>query len=806
MAPSQNPGTPALNPPPPGELQSLSDTATATDNYDVVIGGTGFMLWRGQDDTEPSSLYKQEPADYTYSPVFIERANVQGDLGDNAQDFYMTFTQRDWSGGLGQRYFRNTDPQKTMFWDGTNVMPTNIPGELRLGVQELTASGVATGASNRPMQQFLYYLDTRGAMNSARGYMVKFEAAFSSTTITYQHSRDGGTSWTTQGVTNDFIPTDLPDSVVGEDGFIYVLEGGAATCTIHKIDGPATSSNAWDNTTQVTGLGTTPGGANCITYWNGFLYIGSRAAKLIKVTSPGTASAGSVIRDLGGGRIVQLLATAEGIYMLYASPLGEYRVYLYNGTSVTQVYTLPTSFKSNYTVEQQADYANTSGPCQGIHAMSYQDGVLYITGLMPTESYARSDRENCPLSTVLCFYSAGNSGIIWQSDVYTHHNYEVGAGGASISCPGGMIVFSDMPALRLMAYDTGTGGIAPIGSVTDFQVQGVSTQTIAGTSNSLATSVAINGVLRTGDVIVSNSTNEKVLVLYKAAISGTNTFSVLRGYAGTTPANGTFVSGNTIATTSPMPPLGSFAYDRDNNVLFASWNVMVASIPSGSGTHPYANKYTYWKFRPGPDYSGSAYNGTVASSQFDFDSSLQKYFRSVSWDGETIQFPNRTDETAGTVDLYYKLNGVASNTTDTGVVAVQTGATPGTFYNINATGRSITILAQLNAPAGSGADPISVGPIVRRVAVKGVPIMPGFRMRKYALAMENEITTKQGYPESNTPAQLRKALEALITANTPINVSDNSMTSVSMVFTPEDCKIREIRPNEYVAYVSLREV
>ncbi len=790
MAPSQNPGTPALNPPPPGELQSLADTASATDNYDVVIGGTGFMLWRGQDDTEPSSLYKQEPADYTYSPVFIERANVQGDLGDNAQDFYMTFTQRDWSGGLGQRYFRNQDPQKTMFWDGTNVMPTNIPGELRLGVQEVTASGVATSGTNyRVLQQFLYYLDTRNSMLSARGFIIKFEAAFTNTTITYQHSRDGGATWTTQNVSSDFIPTGK--------------EGGSTTITIHKIGGPSVATLAWDNSTKISGLSQ---GANALTYWNGFLYVGDQNARLIKVTSPSTTSTGSVIRDLGGGRIVQLLATPEGIFMLYASPLGEYRVYLYNGTSVTQVYTLPTSFKSNFTVEQMVNYAATGGAYQTIHAMSYQDGVLYITGLMPTESYARSDRENCPLSTVLCFYSAGNSGIIWQSDVYSHHNYEVGAGGASISCPGGMIVFADMPALRLMAYDTGTGGIAPIGAVTNFQVQAASTQTIAGTSNSLATTVAINGDLRSGDVIVSNGTNEKVLVLYKAAVTSTNSFIVLRGYAGTTPSNSTFVSGNTIATTSPMPPLGCFAYDRDNNVLFASWNTDAASIQTGGGTHPYVNKYTYWKFRPGPDYSGSAYNGLVASSQFDFDSSLQKYFRSVAWDGETIQFPNRTDETAGTVDLYYKLNGVASNTTDTGVVAVQTGATPGTFYNINATGRSITILAQLNAPAGSGADPISVGPIVRRIAVKGVPIMPGFRMRKYALAMENEITTKQGYPESNTPAQLRKALEALITANTPITVSDNSMTNVSMVFTPEDCKIREIRANEYVAYVSLREV
>ena len=50
---------------------------------------------------------------YAYSPTFVERANVQGDYGDNQQDFFMTFSQKDWSLGEQQRYFRRATTGST---------------------------------------------------------------------------------------------------------------------------------------------------------------------------------------------------------------------------------------------------------------------------------------------------------------------------------------------------------------------------------------------------------------------------------------------------------------------------------------------------------------------------------------------------------------------------------------------------------------------------------------------------------------------------------------------------------------------
>src|SRR2546425_6566231 len=93
---------------------------TAADvptRIDVLIDGQGYML----DDTiDPTSLYSsRQRAQYGLSPVFVQRQNVSGDYGDNQQDFFLTFTQRDWSEGEQQKYFRQSDPDAIRrYWRG----------------------------------------------------------------------------------------------------------------------------------------------------------------------------------------------------------------------------------------------------------------------------------------------------------------------------------------------------------------------------------------------------------------------------------------------------------------------------------------------------------------------------------------------------------------------------------------------------------------------------------------------------------------------------------------------------------------
>jgi hypothetical protein len=805
---AQNLGTPSLNPPPPGDLRSLADTAQALENYDVLIGGVGFMVYRDHDDNKPTEVYDTEPIDYTYSPVFIERTNVSGDLGDNTQDFYMQFTQRDWSGGIGQKYFRQSDPQQSQYWDGKGVVGSSVPGQVSLGWFASSQNVQGSYGTPNVFNYVLYHRDVSYAGGGLpSGKLVKFEGN-GSTTIRYDWSSDGGVTWNSQAISSGYTPADMTDAVVGDDGKIYILEGNTAgtTSIIHRISGPNTGATlAFDNTTKITSGGTPA--CNCITYWNGNIYVGDSAGRILQVAF-GTSGAQTIIKDLGGGRILQLLSTPAGIYAYYVHNDGSYRCYLYNGQNTSEVVRLPRGWRSHWTSERQVTNFNTfSNFCSSIHAMAHQDGVLYVTGMIPARDYKQSGHGQCPMRSALWFYTAGNSGMVWTSENMTRHHLETSAGGGCAALQSGGIAFLDMTDLRVMHYDPATGSVSTVSNVPDNRVTttAAASNKVSGTINSVATVLTIVSgapAIDIGDVLTAGGTGEKAIVLSQVPGTG-NQFNILRGYQDTTPSNSTFVNNNTITMLNPIFPLGAFAHDADNGVLMSVWNSGAAVLAAGSVN---TLTFTTWNPKPGPDYGGSPASGLLITSQYDFNSSLQKYFRSAMWDGDLTQFPNLATETAGTVDLYYKLDGTANATTDTGVVLFQTGAQPGTLYDIRQTARSICILAVLNAPAGSGSKPISQGPIIRRMAVKAAPILPAYRLRHYQVAMFDQMPIKNGTYEPNTPAQLRETLDALITSSIPVAVSDNTMTNVTMVFEPDQCKVREVRPNEYVAYLNLREV
>src|SRR5690348_13885904 len=98
---------------------------TATDvgpKFDCLINGEGYLFADMGD----------EKGEFGYTPTFVTRQNTQGDYGDNQQDFWLTATQRDWSLGEQQRYFRaNDDDAKRRYWQGGAVDIT-IPGQVSI--------------------------------------------------------------------------------------------------------------------------------------------------------------------------------------------------------------------------------------------------------------------------------------------------------------------------------------------------------------------------------------------------------------------------------------------------------------------------------------------------------------------------------------------------------------------------------------------------------------------------------------------------------------------------------------------------
>lgn len=796
---NQTTGTPALNPPPPGDPASLATTPQSVDRYDVVIGGTGFMLYRGEDDSPPDRVYKTEPVDSTYTPTFIDRTNVSGDLGDNVQDFFMTFVQRDWSSGIGQKYFRQQPDREASFYEGKNIQPTLVPGAVICGLTETTQA--LTGGAAKAMNM-VFVKAVKAGSNSKQDILIKAECDSVSASLFF--SLDGGATWNSYPITAWNNPKDLADVVAGDDNNVYWLEASTDGASLIRTHTALLGSSP--GTITITSWTTLTPGGRCIEYFNGSVYVGCSDGTLRTFTSSGAA--GTTIKDFGGGTIVDILVGGGKIWILYLSTRGRYKLYTYDGQSVSEVAQLPTGWKLGFAAEGQQTIINNSVTpsyslnSSTINCLAYSDGVLYVSGMTPARDPGMSNAEQYPYRTSLWFYASGNSGLVFESETCSEH-FSRGGGSACCVVRGGKIVFADLLSSRLLIYDPSTGGVAPIASVSQVGSVAMTAVLNATISNTTGSTMAFTAAgdatsLHIGAVITSRVTGEKALLSNRDASA---TFTLIRGWAGTTASASSWVNGNTVDFVCAQPPAHSIVYDPSAETINLIWgnndNGFNASYPSYQipGMN---NRQTYFQLRP-----KVAAAGFICSSNFDFNSSLQKYFRTVTIDGDLKQ-TSRSDEQAGTFDIYVSLDGLTNTTV--GATLVQANATPGTAYPINATGHSICVIVQLNPAATDASHPVSVGPVLRRIAVRGVPILPGYRKRNFELALFNELTLKDGGQEQNTPAQLAALLETMIQSNTPVSVSDNRMTNTSMVFNADECKFREMRPNEWVAYISMREV
>jgi hypothetical protein len=450
------------------------------------------------------------------------------------------------------------------------------------------------------------------------------------------------------------------------------------------------------------------------------------------------------------------------------------------------------------------DAVGNSPTVNSTHCMAYADGVLYVGGLLPSKDYVQSQQHQTAYRQALWFYSQSGtvSGLIWASETL-RNDWHRASGGALAVIRSNNIVWIDGTNNRLMRYDPSSGGVSALGTYTLSTPTNINNdQTVNGSLSATAQTLVIASAttmgLAPGSIISTAATDELALV---TTVINATTYQIIRGYQGTTPSASSFLNGATLIVQPPLPAPHRLVYDSNTDRLMIVW---YPSAPAGwaAATALIGNRLDFFDLSYGPAYNAND-AGLIATSAFDFNSSLQKYFRSVAIDGDFTQFTRHTDEVPGTFDIYYVLNDVASTTADAQLVVQN--ATPGQFYDINIPGQSLSILVQLNPGTASPSQPISQGPILTRVSVKGVPIMPGYRIRKFQVAMFNNMPTKTGI-EEQTPADLYARLVSLIRSNVPILVSDAYMTDVNMVFEPENCMIRELRPGEFVAYVQLREV
>jgi hypothetical protein len=116
----------------------MASAADVPNKYDLVINGQGYILDRSYDD----SPYRTPPAEYSSTATFLERTNVGTGYSDDAQDFFLTETQNDWTGGEGRSFFRVGDQTAVTQYERSYGVEPRSPGSVRLAPDILTATGV----------------------------------------------------------------------------------------------------------------------------------------------------------------------------------------------------------------------------------------------------------------------------------------------------------------------------------------------------------------------------------------------------------------------------------------------------------------------------------------------------------------------------------------------------------------------------------------------------------------------------------------------------------------------------------------
>ena len=394
---------------------------TAADvptKFDCLINGQGYVYYDPW--TVGSSSNAPEKAVYTYTPNFIERQNTQGDYGDNQQDFWLTFSQRDWSLGEGQRYQGRTDDARRKYWQGS-AADISSPGKVTLRGATGTFSPAAsiTAASSR------------GSSNSGNGSTI----AFTTSTNLYELLSDGT-------ITDDGAHGyGTSPSTMVSDGVDLYMSKGASGVGVRKWDG-STFSTFSDATT-------TGQRVDFLAFLNNTLYgLKNSTDTLYSFSTGGVATSVFTWKQAdggaGGGSCLGLAPYGGKLLILRSwGQEGLTALSIYDGVGVS----LLTAFPGNF-----------FGSC-----MSVVNGVVFVGGSV----IKATSNSNFVGRPTIYYYANGTIGVAWQGDGY-------GSTGGTWSSLGSIdgavqtdvfdscLVFTDDYRGAFLSYDIGSGAVSTL--------------------------------------------------------------------------------------------------------------------------------------------------------------------------------------------------------------------------------------------------------------------------------------------------------------------------------------------------------
>lgn len=374
--------------------------------FDVVINGHGYIFDRAQD---PRAIY-------TYSPTFVERSNVQGDYGDNQQDFWLTFSQKDFSLGADQAYFRSTDPEsQRRFSDGSNLDVTTTPGQAGVPFKpkQMAAnpfgSGVLALASCPSPGAFYVACDNKHVFTVSTSGAASDLGAYPSSTAS---SMAVCTDSTGIGAANLFLSTGAKVDRYDGTWHTFASTGAADICFLNNT---------------LYGFGTTAGAQTDLCRWD---TSGSKTTLFVWKGGAGTTYGAPLAQYVG-----RSLVAFGGKLLILVRDAGEgHSLWLYDGIAPSIIANFPTDF-----------YADD---------ICVKDGTVFISGHSAStvfDPYAR-----------VYYYASGTLNILW--------NRAGGGSGSPVKiCPyrAGLLIWGygvrdEALNSTLVYYDTRYGGITPV--------------------------------------------------------------------------------------------------------------------------------------------------------------------------------------------------------------------------------------------------------------------------------------------------------------------------------------------------------
>lgn len=343
-------------------------------------------------------------AQFGFSPTFVQRQNVQGDYGDNQQDFWLTWTQRDWSLGEDQKYYRQDDERARRYYSG-KALDVRVPGFVGMRHSPITITTAATplaGCGGAGGTDDMYFITQTNLYRVDPTGVITDKGAHGLTVVgVYALATDGTYIWMSDGasVRSHHIQTGIfaAFSATGAQSLAFLNN------TLYGFrSGVFVDFVRWD-------------AAGVMTTINAF-----------KTAQGASASA---FATNGGVRLVPF----GGKLLLLAGGLNGSSLWVYDGVGVALMNMFESAFVANDLVSL--------------------GGIIYISGAVEQTLSATTYRRS-----VIYFIANGAIGQLWKAEV----------AGLNAALPpmctfDGGLVFYDSNSGQYTYYDPATGGISRIG-------------------------------------------------------------------------------------------------------------------------------------------------------------------------------------------------------------------------------------------------------------------------------------------------------------------------------------------------------